>query len=345
MAKGGRRGAPANSNMATAIKNARSNTSSAIPTPTSEVPTKPEPNPLTPVTETPTKESIKDSIKVNTDVQSVVQSRPQSNQFSPSVRDVAEHAATLKSVLSLLSPIYDMVERETTRIAEVSPLLAAKDQLEEARGRLTADAGKREEKINAIKEMIEAEKRKLAATINQRVESMIRDIVVNKVKERVKIQVAELVEPYNKVIQGSKGRNMRNKLFLANIEAKNRNSTIRSKFPKEHITPICLPVSVKFQLPRSPTDSPRVGPAGGYHASPSPKFPETFGALIKISLPDSITLLKEYDLEEAISTKRVPEEARLENLNKLMSQFGIGYRLHPGPPRKGPIITSVWDRR
>lgn len=83
--------------------------------------------------------------------------------------------------------------------------------------------------------MIEVEKQKIAATINQRLESMIRDIVVNKVKERVKIQVcfgvgtrraysftpfpkiAGLVEPYNKVIQGSKGRNMRNKLFLTNM--------------------------------------------------------------------------------------------------------------------------------
>jgi hypothetical protein len=323
----------------------RNKSGSGAATPTSEVPTKPELNSLTTVAEAPTKESLKDSIKVNTDVQSVVQNRPQFNQFSPSVRDVAEHAAALKSVLDRLGPIYDMVQREASRMEAVSPLVVGKDQLEEARGRLSADAGKREEKMNAIKRIIEAEKHKLAATINQRLESMIRDVVVNKVKERVKIQVAELVEPYNKIIQGNKGRNMRNKLFLANVEAKNRNSTIRSKFPKEHIAPIYLPINVKFQLPRSPTDSPRVGPAGGYHASPSPKFPENFGALIKLSLPDSITLLKEYNLEETISAKKVPEEARLENLNRLMSHFGIGYRLHPGPPRKGPIITSVWDRR
>lgn len=330
--------------MAAAIRNAKSNANSTVPTPTKETPMR-ESNPPVAATETPTKESIKDSIKVNTDVQSVVQNLPQPNLFSPSVRDVAEHAAALKSVLSRLGPIYDMVEREASRIAAVSPLLAGKDQLEEARGRLTADVGKQEEKINAIKEIIEAEKQKLAATINQRLESMIRDVVVAKVRERVRTQVAGLVEPYNKIIQGSKGRNMRNRLFLANIEAKNQNSTIRSKFPSERIAPICLPVNVKFQIPRSPTDSPRVGPSGGYQSSPSPKFPETFGALIRLSLPDSITLLKEYDLEEAVSTKKVPEEARLENLNKLMSQFGIGYRLHPGPQRKGPIITSVWDRR
>ena len=126
-----RRNQPSNGTIAAAIKNAKSNASSAFPTPTTETPTK-EPNTPTPATETPTKESIKDSIKVNTDVQSVVQNRPQSNQFSPSVRDVAEHAATLKSVLSLLSPIYNMVEREATRIAEVSPLLAAKDQVRHA---------------------------------------------------------------------------------------------------------------------------------------------------------------------------------------------------------------------
>lgn len=333
---------PTNAAIAAAVRN-KLNANSPAPTPGPGTPAE-ELNPSTPATETPTKESLKDSIKVNTDVQSVVQNRPQLDQFSPSVRDVAEHAAALKSVLDRLGPIYDMVQREAFRMEALSPLAVGKDQLDEARDRLTADAGKREEKINAIKKLIEAEKLKLAATINQRLETMIRNVVVNKVKERVKIQVAELMEPYHKVIQGNKGRNMRNKLFLANIEAKNRNATIRSKFPKEHITPICLPINVKFQLPRSPTDSPRVGPAGGYHASPSPKFPESFGALINLSLPDSITLLKEYNLEEAISGKK-GEEARLENLNRLMSHFGIGYRLHPGPPRKGPIITSVWDRR
>ena len=73
--------------------------------------------------------------------------------------------------------------------------------------------------------------------------------------------------------------------------------------------------------------------------------------------------MKEYGLEAAISDNKVPEEARLDNLNKLMSHFGvsflspaspvfpdvsnvqIGYRLHPGPARKGPIVTSLWDRR
>jgi len=108
-------------------------------------------------------------------------------------------------------------------------------QVDDARNRLAADAGKREEKINAIKAMIEAEKQKFVRALNERLEGMIRNIVVTKVKERVKIQVgfgvethrapeltplskvAELVQPYQKYLQGSKGRTMRSQMFLRNM--------------------------------------------------------------------------------------------------------------------------------
>ena len=62
-------------------------------------------------------------------------------------------------------------------------------QLDQARDRLTADAQKREEKVQAIKKLIEAEKKKFVDTINERLETMIKDVVVAKVKERVKAQV------------------------------------------------------------------------------------------------------------------------------------------------------------
>jgi len=230
-------------------------------------------------------------------------------------------------------------------MTDVSPFLAGKDQVDEARSRLAAEGQKREEKIHAIKEMIEAEKQRFVASINQRLENIIRDVVVTKVKERVKAQVAELMQPYNKVLQGNKGRTMRTKMFLSNVEAKNQNATIRSRFPQERITPIHRPISVEFQIQQSPTSSPTVGPVGGYNPSPSAMFPETFGALIKLSLSDSTVLLKEYGLEATRSNKKTCDEVRLENLNKLMSHFGIGYKLHPGPAKKGPIITSLWDRR
>ena len=128
------------------------------------------------------------------------------------------------------------------------------------------------------------------------------------------------------------------KLFLSAVvivpslplcsEAKNQNATIRSRFPLERITPVYRPISVEFQIQQSPTDSPRVGPIGGYNPSPSPKFPESFGALIKLSLSDSVTLLKDYGLGEVVSKKSVQEEARLDNLNKLMSHFGVSFH-HP----------------
>ena len=118
-------------------------------------------------------------------------------------------------------------------------------------------------------------------------------------------------------------------------EAKNQNATIRSRFPQERIAPIYRPVSVGFQIQHSPTSSPTVGPVGGYRPSPSPKFPETFGALIKLSESDSQTLLKDYGLEEAISEKKIPEEARLDNLNKLMSHFGVSFL-----PSTAPLVPS-----
>jgi hypothetical protein len=83
--------------------------------------------------------------------------------------------------------------------------------------------------------MIEAEKQKFVATINERLERMIRNVVITKVRERVKTQVglcleahqkllftlpskvAELVEPYQKLLQGSKGRHMRIQMNLANV--------------------------------------------------------------------------------------------------------------------------------
>ena len=119
MRKGGRRsGGPGNSNIATAIKGSRasSNHSSALPTPTTEA----------------TKDLIKESIKVDTSVTSAIPNPAQFDQLSPSVRDVAEHAAVLKSVLSRLGPIFDLVEREATRMEVVSPLLVAKDQVRHA---------------------------------------------------------------------------------------------------------------------------------------------------------------------------------------------------------------------
>ena len=55
---------------------------------------------------------------------------------------------------------------------------------------MAAEAQKREEKIRAIKDMIEAEKQKFVARINERLETMIRRVVVTKVKERVKAQAS-----------------------------------------------------------------------------------------------------------------------------------------------------------
>lgn len=54
---------------------------------------------------------------------------------------------------------------------------------------MAAESPKREEKIHAIKAMIEAEKKRFMVTINERLEKMIKDVVVTKVKERVKAQV------------------------------------------------------------------------------------------------------------------------------------------------------------
>lgn len=114
-------------------------------------------------------------------------------------------------------------------------------------------------------------------------------------------------------------------LPLSSSEAKSQNATIRSGFPRERITPIYRPISVEFQIPQSVTSSPIVGPVGGYNPSPSAKFPESFATLIKLTLSDSTDLLKEYGLEATISQKRIPEEARLDNLNELMSHFGVSF--------------------
>ena len=115
MAKGGnRRAAPSSPAITAAIRNSRSNTSSGLSTPT---------------TETPPKVATREPIKLNTNVPSVVVDPTLLNRLSPSVRDVAEHAAVLKSVLARLGPIYDLVERESCRMTEVSPFLAGKDQV------------------------------------------------------------------------------------------------------------------------------------------------------------------------------------------------------------------------
>ena len=69
-------------------------------------------------------------------------------------------------------------------------------QVDDARNRLAAEAQKREEKIRAIKAMIETEKQKHMASINGHLETMIKNIVVTKVKERVRTQVGFNVEAH-----------------------------------------------------------------------------------------------------------------------------------------------------
>lgn len=67
-------------------------------------------------------------------------------------------------------------------------------QLDQARDRLTKEAEMREEKILAIKKMIDAEKQVFVAAINQRLDVMIKNIVTIRVKERVKAQVCFCVK-------------------------------------------------------------------------------------------------------------------------------------------------------
>ena len=85
--------------------------------------------PPTPVLDPPVKAAMKDTMRVNTNVQSVGVDPALLDRLSPSVRDVAQHAAVLKSVLARLGPIYDLVGREASRMTEVSPFLAGKDQV------------------------------------------------------------------------------------------------------------------------------------------------------------------------------------------------------------------------
>jgi len=86
--------------------------------------------PSTPMLDSvPPKTALKDSIRVDTDVPSVSVDPALLDRLSPSVRDVAQYVAVLKSVLIRLDPIYDLVERETFRMTEFSPFLVAKDQV------------------------------------------------------------------------------------------------------------------------------------------------------------------------------------------------------------------------
>ena len=199
MARGNKRPNPSSPVISAVIKNSKSNAVSPLPTPTGDA---------------TTKAAIRESIKLDTNIPSVDVNPALLNRLSPSVRNVAEHAAVLRSVLARLGPIYDLVEREASRMTEVSPFLAGKDQVrerawlgsskliffaaqvDEARDRLAAEAQKREQKIIAIKEMIEAEKQRFVATINKKLETMIRDVVVAKVKERVKVQVSPEVQAF-----------------------------------------------------------------------------------------------------------------------------------------------------
>jgi len=83
-------------------------------------------------------------------------------------------------------------------LSEHPILILSAAQVVEARNRLTAEAQQREEKIRVIKDMIEGEKQKFVATVNERLEKMIKDVVVNKVKEKVKEQVGFDLEAHHK---------------------------------------------------------------------------------------------------------------------------------------------------
>lgn len=124
---------PSSPAVAATIRNPRSNASTPLLlTPTIDTTTKTDTiikADTTTKADTATKATIKGSIKVDTNVPSVDVNPALLNRLSPSVRDVAEHAAALRSVLAQLGPIYDLVEKEVTRMTEVSPFLAGKDQV------------------------------------------------------------------------------------------------------------------------------------------------------------------------------------------------------------------------
>jgi len=283
-------------------------------------------------------------LEVNTDVAPVTLLTPAAfDGLSPRVRQVAEHAALLKKLLDQVTPIYDMVGREAKRMADVSSAAKCSDKLGEMSTKLTEIEGKRVEVLEKLQKRISEAKEKFIKSVETKITKIIRECVASQVAKIVEEKIRKQTEEFHKAVLVNRGRMLRFQMALNNVNARNSNAIIRSKFPKEHLQAISRPISVNISAPSSPTASPgkprhnqTVSVTG---PSPSEKFPRTFEDLLRLEASEAKKLVSEYELPES---QKESGEARLEHINQLMSHFGIGYRLNAAGPMS--FLTSVWDR-
>jgi len=124
-------------------------------------------------------------------------------------------------------------------------------------------------------------------------------------------------------------RNNDYKVAIESADAKGYNATVRPKFWHEFIRPVEHPI-----FPKRSSTPVALTPRSAYT-----HFPTTFQDLLTMT-PEAVKdNMSKFKLEES---RLSGEEGRLDNINRLMSHLGIGYRLNLGSPY--PILTSLWDR-
>ena len=92
--------------------------------------------------------------------------------------------------------------------------------------------------------MIEAEKQKFVVTINERLERMIRDVVITKVKERVKTQVGSRIEAQRKFLFTLSPKGIGTCSALSEDPSrKQRSFFAKSTVPHQRVSCSCLRLS------------------------------------------------------------------------------------------------------
>lgn len=239
--------------------------------------------------------------------------------------EMVKYAAQLRLLVERMSPIFEVAAREVSRLDAVTPAIRCHDTLDGINMKLSSIEEARRDNLVKLKEKINEAKAKFIRGIDDRIKTIIRDCVVLQVSRRVEDHITKRTGFFRKFLGGNEDRMTRFRVMVDNVEVRNKNATIRPKFPGELLHPMIRPIP--DDIPASPS-----------RATASESFPRRFEDLLKLSAGEAKGLVTEYRLPES---QRSGEEARLENLNQLMSHFGIGYRLNAGSP---PIITSVWDR-
>lgn len=239
---------------------------------------------------------------------------------------MAGYASALLSATEHLKVVADAIGRELSRAEELATIAKCYDEVKAVKEKLGQARKAKEEHIHKLRATMASLKLDLKCPVDEHINLVIKDCVVNHIGKQLSSQLENQAEKHLKLVDMSRRLNDRIIVTHNNTDAKAINATITRKFVNDPVHAV-EPISNQVASQRPP----------GFSRFPS-NF--TFENLITLS-PDAVKeYMSKFNLEE--SKLKGLEDARLENINRLMTHLGVGYRLNLALPGE-PILTCVWD--